>query len=503
MIGKEGEEMANKQRHMYETAFDSKICRSNEALDMDVVTNHMMERYSPQLPYNPAFCNSISKDNNKCSLKRLKNAKNKLNLSSKYESSVDNISQHLTDLDVNDQSRLLHGYSSASTSTIPLPQSVSSNINDSCESFSESSHLGNKTHSESFFQEIQKRIKTSSSPIYANNIINNNNNNHNHNNRNKNTKNMKNMNNYRQQKPVFCCRNGDCCVSDGANDSQRPRSCQLNGKILEIKSRPHKERACSNSRRFSSTESMTTSSSGGSLESIRSSTSEGNRSTTSTDSRHSSSLSSHSSDSAVGNGSYFSINFQLGNKFLNQNKIHVLSPISDKSFQEPGSEGSEVNRNSNNNSQKVSPDQDSKTASPDGQQSSRPKRRTPQNKNVSNLSIPFAPARDVEAHQCSDSGISIESRSDTTKLNQVADLTELPFDMPKLRRRRLQQMQLTQSTQDTSSSATSIDLKDLPFDMPKLRRKLRSSSTQESTELPLDSNIPGMSEEALEEPAGE
>lgn len=478
----EKEDMATKQRHMYETAFDSKICQPNETIDLDVVTNRVMERCSPQLPYNPAFCN-IPKDS-MCSLKRLKNTKNKLNISNKFESSIDSLSQHLTDLDITEQSTLLRGYSSASTSTIPLPQSVSSNLNDSLESFSESSHQGTKIHSDKFFQ-IPERIKNDSSPIYANSL----NNNNISINKNKNINNINNNRHQRHHKHrmSFCYRNDDgYCVSDSPNES-RPKSCQLNAKILEIKSRP-RERG---SRKFSSTESMTTSSSGGSLESIRSSTSEGNRSTTSTDSHHSSSLSSHSSDSAMGNGVYnFSLNFQPGNRFLHQNKMHILSPISDKSFQELGSESSEINRNSN--SQKVSPEEsknpDKQEIYSDASAVCKLKKRIPQNKNVATLSVALASSGDVEAQHCSDSGISIESRSDTAKQNQNSDLNDLPFDMPKLRRRRLQQMQLTQSsTQDTSSSTTSVDLKDLPFDMPKLKRKLKSS-TQDSTELPLDSS---------------
>lgn len=242
----------------------------------------------------------------------------------------------------------------------------------------------------------------------------------------------------------------------------RPKSCHLPAKILEIKSRPKEVGA---TRRFSSTESMTASSSG-SLESIRSSTSEGNRSTTSTDSHRSSSISSHSSDSAVGSGGHFS-NFAPGNRYLNQGKMHVLSPISDKSFQEVCSEGSEVGRGA------ASPAHEEADAH-------KPKKRQPLAKNLA--------VADTESHQCSDSGISMESRSDTSKVAPGSDLCDLPFDMPKLRRRRLQQMQLAQgSTQDTSSSATSVDLKELPFDMPKLRRKLRTPSNQDSSEVPAES----------------
>ncbi|KAL1139691.1 hypothetical protein AAG570_006669 [Ranatra chinensis] len=181
---------------------------------------------------------------------------------------------------------------------------------------------------------------------------------------------------------------------------------------------------------------MATSSSGGSLESIRSSTSEGNRSTSSCESRRSTSLSSHSSDSAGsgggGGGGIGGYHQGLGARILHQAQLHILSPISDKSSQEPGSETSENNKN--NNSERGSPE-------------------------------------DIrEAHQGSDSGISIESR--VGKTNQV-DLADLPFDMPKLRRRR-NMAEDADSVQDTSGSATSVDLRDLPFDMPKLRRRLRA-----------------------------
>lgn len=281
--------------------------------------------------------------------------------------------------------------------------------------------------------------------------------------------------------PHHCSKSPKVCSGEC-----RPKSCHLPPKILEIKSRP--KESTGGSRRFSSTESMTTSSSGGSLESIRSSTSEGNRSTTSTDSRRSSSISSHSSDSAVGSGGYpFSLNFAAGNRYLNQSKMHVLSPISDKSFQEVCSEGSEVSRSggaatppkgSPHQSRPHTPEADSGAIAA----SHKLKKRLPLSKGGISLTASSCIA-DSESHQCSDSGISMESRSDTSKLAPNSDLCDLPFDMPKLRRRRLQQMQLTQgSTQDTSSSATSVDLKELPFDMPKLRRKLRTPSNQDSLE---------------------
>jgi hypothetical protein len=130
------------------------------------------------------------------------------------------------------------------------------------------------------------------------------------------------------------------------------------------------------------------------------------------------------------------------------------------------------------------------------------KRRTPQNKNLINLTLQQQQQSSSSGEaeiQGSDSGISIESRGGTkgskvysltgfsfTKQTnnadntnsmgsgqadnelQTADFSDLPFDMPKLRRRRLLQQDTC-----TSGSATSVDLHDLPFDMPKLRRRLR------------------------------
>lgn len=57
--------------------------------------------------------------------------------------------------------------------------------------------------------------------------------------------------------------------------------------------------------------------------------------------------------------------------------------------------------------------------------------------------------------------------------------------MPKLRRRRVVEQEdgnrrLQESDACTSGSATSVDLRDLPFDMPKLRRRLRPPALSES-----------------------
>lgn len=183
--------------------------------------------------------------------------------------------------------------------------------------------------------------------------------------------------------------------------------------------------------KFSSTESMATSSSGGSLESIKSSTSEGNRSTSSSESHRSSSLSSHSSDS-MGNvvaitTANLQFHLQQTNPHHNQNsKMHILSPISDKSSVEPASETSDNNKN--NNSQKPSPEDHEQT---NGSQNhtTKPdiklKRRTLQNKNLINLGLQTNSSSN-EA-QGSDSGISVESRTRRSG-NVSANQTEVGLE---------------------------------------------------------------------------
>ncbi|CAG9790908.1 unnamed protein product [Diatraea saccharalis] len=248
------------------------------------------------------------------------------------------------------------------------------------------------------------------------------------------------------------------------------------GPIMEFKGRPGVTRP---RRKYSSTESMATSSSGGSMESLRSSNSEGDRSSSSSESRHSSSLSSHSSDS--GNVPFTkSHHMQLSGFGHHTAKLHILSPISDKSSQEPASETSDNNKN--NNSQKVSPE-DGETGNNTIQTTveivAKPKRRALQNRNLLNLTFRHSTTGDAEI-QGSDSGISIHSREGVDSRNAFInfknsnteverkddddlDLSDLPFDMPKLRRRRAE---------------AEADLRSLPFDMPKLRRKLRGQSLQ-------------------------
>lgn len=207
---------------------------------------------------------------------------------------------------------------------------------------------------------------------------------------------------------------------------ERPRSVIVeSGRVFELK-RSH------SGRNYSSTESMATSSSGGSMESIRSSGSEGNRSTTSTESRHSSTLSSHSSDSGP------SIARPLRVPILIHPKLQILSPISDKSAQEPVSENCEKNH-----SPKQTPDENGEKIIGDNvdKDNFKQKKRPVVSKTLSLL------ARDEI--QGSDSGISLHSRDEKGKISALCDnkidnatglpqdLKDLPFDMPKLRRRRI------------------------------------------------------------------
>lgn len=221
---------------------------------------------------------------------------------------------------------------------------------------------------------------------------------------------------------------------------ERPRSVVLeSSRVLELKrhSKKHHQHGVS----YSSTESMATSSSGGSMESLRSSTSEGNRSTSSSESHRSTSLSSHSSDSGP------SLSYPLRAPVLIHSKLHILSPISDKSSQEPGSETSDINTR-NNNSQKVSPDEITKLEETDN---SKTRRRLIQNKNLLLIK--------GDEIQGSDSGISLQSRDDSKSRSAF-------------QRFGLQKLGLTIDKVDNNSAVVlPQDLNDLPFDMPKLRRR--------------------------------
>lgn len=378
-----------RQRHVYETAFDCRINKSDDDLDeLDKLTNHPVLFEGAPGP---------SEQRRKVTL-----------VCPAQSDAVSRLTQNLQEMHLASEEATtsavlpLRGYTASPPSTAPLPNKFHGR------------ELGmNSMRSAPNLPHSKPRLKDLHLPV----------------------KSLRGRSPTSSSGSAFDIEFGNCKGVLEIKDRPRKGTALLKKTgakemILEFKGRRRR-------RKYSSTESMTTSSSGGSMESIKSSTSEGNRSTTSCESRHSSSLSSHSSDSG-GNSSY-----PAAQTFTN--KLHILSPISDKSSQEPASETSDNNKN--NNSQKCSPEE---AITPENM---RTKRRPPQNRNLLNLG--FHPA-DKEI-QGSDSGISIPSQQ---------DFSNLPFDMPKLRRKKAAQEACT-------SSSTSVDLKDLPFDMPKLRRKLR------------------------------
>lgn len=424
-----------RQRHVYETAFDCRIAKSDDDLDeLEKVTNH------PVLFETGAGPSSEQNRNRKVTL-----------VCPSQSDSVSHLAQNLQDmhLPVEETSAALplRGYTPSPPSTAPLPNKFHGREM----GLNSIRSAPNLPHTKTRLKDLHLPVKSlrGRSPTSSSGSL-------------------------QTQGSAFDIEFGNYNSRTVQSKEQGERD-----RVLEIKDRPRKNilllkknsakelilefKGRRRRQKYSSTESMTTSSSGGSMESIKSSTSEGNRSTTSCESRHSSSLSSHSSDSG-GNMTFPSA--QSSVFMAHTNKLHILSPISDKSSQEPASETSDNNKN--NNSQKCSPEE---VITPENM---RTKRRVPQNRNLLNLG--FLPA-DKEI-QGSDSGISIHSREGirskfeitTAELSAPSqpDFSNLPFDMPKLRRKKVISQEPC-----TSGSATSVDLKDLPFDMPKLRRKLR------------------------------
>uniref|UniRef100_A0A336JY69 SH2 domain-containing adapter protein D n=1 Tax=Culicoides sonorensis TaxID=179676 RepID=A0A336JY69_CULSO len=208
---------------------------------------------------------------------------------------------------------------------------------------------------------------------------------------------------------------------------------------------------------YLSTESMR--SSNNSIDSIHSSISDGARSTSSSDSRQSSSISSHESDSGT------NILFQSKKQLYFNAKLQILSPISDKSVQDP-----DVDLMKNRDSKNPCAQASLSTESEFIQYDNIPK----QNITFSKKVLSSLATQEIRG---SDSGISLQSREDSKsklvykKTDEPPDetglphgLKDLPFDMPKLRRRRTSPKNII----NTSGSATSVDLGELPFDMPKL-----------------------------------
>lgn len=537
------EEMA-RQRHLYETAFDCKINRSDDDLDdVDRVTNHpvLHSQLRPSISQSRASSSSTeapkqqgrdyagtqpnSKEHRrKVVLLRPKPIPSRLQRPHQQPNNISNLSHEIESLQINSgdektsSSRIpAREYTVSPPSTAPLPAKFHGNKDHLLLNIRSAPNLP--------FQPDHPRLKDMRLPVKSlrakespqsseGSIL-----------------------EIKSRPKSFVQENNDSHVrrtdkelilefkGRPREERQRPRSLIRESRpIMEFKGRPHEaegelprprrelglmEFKLRQTRRrvgYSSTESMATSSSGGSMESLRSSTSEGNRSTSSSESRHSTSLSSHSSDSGSTNcfhhHHHHSQQPMSGFLTYHASKLHILSPISDKSSQEPASETSDNNRN--NNSQKASPEEvvtenittntntnTTNVVSPTD--TTFKKRRAAQNKNLINLALQSSSSGDAEI-QGSDSGISIESRAgikckpfafhllkpqmdNINLVDNEPDLSDLPFDMPKLRRRRL----LMQQDATTSGSATSVDLRDLPFDMPKLRRRLRCTQSTESS----------------------
>lgn len=538
----EGEEEMARQRQLYETAFDCKISRSDDDLDdLDRVTNHPVlhsqMRTSNTVPLSRASSLTESSKQPQCLqiphsgtqgnkdhrrkvvILRPKPIPSRLNHQQQSDN-ISSLSQDIESLQINSSDEKTgsprlptRGYTPSPPSTAPLPAKFHGNRDNLLLNIRSAPNLPSQPdHPRLKDMKLPiKSLRAKDSPQSSEGSI----------------VEIKGRPKSFVSESAESRRFGKDLILEfkgrPREERQRPRSLIRESKpIMEFKGRPHEsetdvpkprseqgllEFKLRNNRRrpgYSSTESMATSSSGGSMESLRSSTSEGNRSTSSSESRHSTSLSSHSSDSGTTNCFHHHHHHQQPNLsgYLTHhaNKLHILSPISDKSSQEPASETSDNNRN--NNSQKASPEEviteivtctNTNTNATTPTDTSFKKRRTPQNKNLINLALQSSSSGDAEI-QGSDSGISIESRTgikckpfgfhvpkpqldNINLVDNEAELSDLPFDMPKLRRRRL----LMQQDATTSGSATSVDLRDLPFDMPKLRRRLRCTQSNESS----------------------
>lgn len=167
------------------------------------------------------------------------------------------------------------------------------------------------------------------------------------------------------------------------------------------------------------------------------------------------SLSSHSSESPCYNKQRFPV-------------PHVLSPISDKSSQDAGAEFLEYERRRSSTAGSATPvvvvganatETATATVTP-------VKTKPPQSLGLIKLNS------DHMQHHGSDSGISVGSKPG----DSYQELLDVPFDMPKLRRRQRSEEGPT-TVSSSSSDCTGHPklapprLQGLPFDMPKLRRR--------------------------------
>ncbi|KAL7021283.1 hypothetical protein ACKWTF_011822 [Chironomus riparius] len=430
------DEMNVRQRKIYETAFDSKISKSDDDLDdVDRITNHSASLFGNEY----RMVTSHSKDSFIASSAvqhpKEKRYRSKHNKKAQQNNNNNNINNN----NINNNCKSEEDIIVKDIENIKIEESIDNIVNANITSTSATTaNTQQYTPSPPSTAPLPLKFPTKHEKFFINSI--------------------KSAPNLPASNALQHPRLKDLRGSQKNDASkERPRSVIVEaGRVFELK-RSHSGRHYS-----SSIESMATSSSGGSMESIRSSTSEGDRSTTSTESRHSSTLSSHSSDSGP------SVARPLRVPVLIHPKLQILSPISDKSTQDQVSENSE---NKNQTPKQQTPcDENGDKILDDNIDVKQKKRPT--------ASKILLIAR--EEIQGSDSGISLHSRHEKAKLSALCDnkidnatglpqdLKDLPFDMPKLRRRRVQPQ-----NSGASGSATSVDLGELPFDMPKLRRRLR------------------------------
>ncbi|XP_011502393.1 PREDICTED: uncharacterized protein LOC105365833, partial [Ceratosolen solmsi marchali] len=555
-----------RQRHIYETAFDCKINRSNDDIDdLDRVTNHPL-LISHLRDNSSSFCRTNSSiESSKRTTKNLQQITSQVfkdhrckfifhrktgisNQSDKQEQEADNISkltQDIKSLKINlfkEKSLLNREYTSSAS---PAPISTKFYSMHKREQFLLKIHKISNLNNQ--HQLVQSRSKDMNvfvdsipqAPDYSHRISENN------------IYESKNRpkNSFHNSKE-FILEFKDKPIENVLIQRVQPRSIVCESKsIKEFKDRPHKaeivteNQMCRNlettllefkldaSRRnlgYSSTESIT-SSSCGSMESLRSSNSEDNRSISSNESGHSISFSSHSSDSDTIRSylcPYHNHQQLSSSNFLcpYATKLEVRSSIQDTSLRTPASEISD----NLNSLQKTLPEEfqfaESNQIIYNGTSIKHPitsmdtslslkKRRISQNKNLIDFVLQSSLSSDQKI-QGSDSGISIESRAEITcnktfdfhllKISSTAvksqeeqyfnvtnqllkneqQLSNLPFDMPKLCRPKL----LMQQDITTSGSVTNVDFTNLPFDMPKLKRRLKCMQNTEST-VPQTSNI--------------
>lgn len=392
------DEMNVRQRKLYETAFDSKIAKSDDDLDdVERITSHTANLFGNEY----RMVTSQSKDS---FIAHQKERRYRSKHNKKVQQQKDNKQREEEEaekaLEVNEQ------HITKDIENLTIDESIDKIVVNDNNNASVPNSNSQYTPSPPSTAPLPLKFPTKHEKFFINSI--------------------KSAPNLPQSNALQHPRLKDLRGSEKTDASkERPRSVIIeSGRVFELK-RSH------SGRNYSSIESMATSSSDGSMESIRSSTSEGNQSTTSTESRHSSTLSSHSSDSGR------NVTRPLRVATLAHPKLQVLSPISDKSALEPTLGGE--NNNNEKHTQVIEGENEKKLD--ENLEIVKQKKRPAASKTLILLR---------DEIQGSDSGISLHSRDEKAKLSALCDnkidnatglpqdLKDLPFDMPKLRRRRNQ-----------------------------------------------------------------